>query len=588
MLYHLLAGRPPFLPELPLELYSQIVNEAPAPPSRWRPAAAGPGPSPALDAVCLRALAKGRAERFASAGELAEAALAAAQEDAAGGPRARRAPRALLGAALVLVSGLGVAAWRLGAAGEPLAPGGGPAEPAAVERGPSRPSRPSSSPEPAATRLDPLAAALARAQAALAKLDGPAAEAAAREALGLAPEAPAAVLCLARARDLQMDLAGARELLARLVVEPPRDPAARALHVEAHLLLARLLQADPRAGGYMAIRPHLDAAVALDPQSGRVLTRRGELGVDFARQLQDEGVRQDLLRAMQLEPTSAEVLSNFGYSLWDQASRIPRGDPRRDRTFEEARRVLDHALVIDPADPELWARRAWCQDELGRAPATQADFEQALERFRKAEGLAGHFYRLGRAARLEAEAGDTSSSARAIAALQRALAENGRHPLARAELGYLSYRLAWNQAPSQRRTQQLGASLEHLNKARTLNRRAWEGALWRAELLAAPWEGQNVRTALLEVAAAQELIPRDELWRAHLIRGMALLGAGQPQQALESLEAGLRERQDVPELYAVQAAALQALGRQDEAALAQAAAIRIGTAQQRTFEGRGR
>jgi formylglycine-generating enzyme required for sulfatase activity len=67
VLYELLTGALPFEGPVPSVLY-QIVHEAPTPPSRRRP-----GLCPALEAICLKALAKRPRERHADAAELAAA-----------------------------------------------------------------------------------------------------------------------------------------------------------------------------------------------------------------------------------------------------------------------------------------------------------------------------------------------------------------------------------------------------------------------------------------------------------------------------------------------------------------------------------
>jgi hypothetical protein len=72
ILYQLLTGRLPFEGSV-TEVLSQIVGQPPAPPSKHRP-----GLDPRLDAVCLKALRKDVADRYASMGDLA-AALADCQ-----------------------------------------------------------------------------------------------------------------------------------------------------------------------------------------------------------------------------------------------------------------------------------------------------------------------------------------------------------------------------------------------------------------------------------------------------------------------------------------------------------------------------
>ncbi len=63
MLYEILTGRPPFTGTDPREVIARVLAETPAPPRSINPAA--------LQAVCLKALARDPAGRYASAGELA-------------------------------------------------------------------------------------------------------------------------------------------------------------------------------------------------------------------------------------------------------------------------------------------------------------------------------------------------------------------------------------------------------------------------------------------------------------------------------------------------------------------------------------
>jgi len=68
VLYEMLTGRPPFEGPSPMEVLAKVVRDAPRPirPKRR-------DVSEALEAVVMRALAKGRAERYPSAAAMAEA-----------------------------------------------------------------------------------------------------------------------------------------------------------------------------------------------------------------------------------------------------------------------------------------------------------------------------------------------------------------------------------------------------------------------------------------------------------------------------------------------------------------------------------
>jgi serine/threonine protein kinase/tetratricopeptide (TPR) repeat protein len=74
ILYQMLSGRPPFESASAVEILHRHIHEPPLPPSELLRA----DPDP-LEAVCLRALAKNREERFADAAEFREAVVEAAR-----------------------------------------------------------------------------------------------------------------------------------------------------------------------------------------------------------------------------------------------------------------------------------------------------------------------------------------------------------------------------------------------------------------------------------------------------------------------------------------------------------------------------
>jgi serine/threonine-protein kinase len=106
VLYELLAGRVPFQGSVP-DVLERVVSDEPPPPSRVRP-----GIDPALEAVCLKAMAKRPEDRFRSMAELA-AAL-----DVLGGRR--RVPAVLAAASAVLLVCGGV--WWMNRPGPPAEP----------------------------------------------------------------------------------------------------------------------------------------------------------------------------------------------------------------------------------------------------------------------------------------------------------------------------------------------------------------------------------------------------------------------------------------------------------------------------------
>jgi serine/threonine protein kinase len=106
ILYEMLTGRVPFSNQSTSAVLLSHLQEAPAPPARFRAEL-----SPALEQVVLRALAKNPQHRFASAAQMAErlTAVVAGElvafeplpEEAATRPRQPRLPRALAAAAAV-------------------------------------------------------------------------------------------------------------------------------------------------------------------------------------------------------------------------------------------------------------------------------------------------------------------------------------------------------------------------------------------------------------------------------------------------------------------------------------------------------
>jgi len=102
VLYHLLAGRTPFISESPLGIAIQHVSDAPEPPSRFRATHAG------LEAVCLKALAKRPDDRFQTAREM------------------RRALRLALGQAASMLPSIVPAPAVAAAASKPTGAGNGP------------------------------------------------------------------------------------------------------------------------------------------------------------------------------------------------------------------------------------------------------------------------------------------------------------------------------------------------------------------------------------------------------------------------------------------------------------------------------
>ena len=97
VLYAMLCGRPPFNEATVLATLNALVSNAPVSPSTYRP-----GLDPALEAICLRSLAKRPEKRYASASALADA-LRAYRSGEAGAQGRHVALGTLLVAACVLL-----------------------------------------------------------------------------------------------------------------------------------------------------------------------------------------------------------------------------------------------------------------------------------------------------------------------------------------------------------------------------------------------------------------------------------------------------------------------------------------------------
>jgi len=66
-LYAMVAGRPPFEADSPMEILMKVIRDEAEPPRRWNPAV-----SPALETIILKALEKEPQRRYATAAELAD------------------------------------------------------------------------------------------------------------------------------------------------------------------------------------------------------------------------------------------------------------------------------------------------------------------------------------------------------------------------------------------------------------------------------------------------------------------------------------------------------------------------------------
>ncbi|HXX93320.1 MAG TPA: protein kinase, partial [Planctomycetota bacterium] len=72
MLFEILAGRVPYQGQTPIQVIMKVIQEPPPAPSRVAESRGLPAPDPGLESVCLKAISKKPADRYATAGEFAD------------------------------------------------------------------------------------------------------------------------------------------------------------------------------------------------------------------------------------------------------------------------------------------------------------------------------------------------------------------------------------------------------------------------------------------------------------------------------------------------------------------------------------
>jgi hypothetical protein len=326
-LYTALAGEPPFDGESLVQLVQQTMSEEPR-----RPAAVNPQAGGELDDVLLRCLAKEPSERYARAGELAEA-LRAVQRGEGAGLKAWAWALALL--AVVVAAGA-AAVWRSGSRQAPP-----------EHAGPEE--TPSASPDDVPAG-DPLQACLA------ADIPDEAQIAAAEEALCALAEQGASLPLEAlgalrpgaarwRLRTLGLLLAGqARPAADELAAAPGALPARLRQLVELALEAEGIVVEGPRRG--FEIPPPEEAIAAL----AHLLERAEHL----AAQHDDDRVRRWALERVQAGAARLVVLARDRVPSPDEAELagwLPTGWERRARAL-----VPDSPAVAPLRIAGGWAR----------------------------------------------------------------------------------------------------------------------------------------------------------------------------------------------------------------------------------------
>jgi tetratricopeptide (TPR) repeat protein len=357
-LYAMLTGGAPHVAGSLIELLVHMERD-PAPPSRL-----AKGLDAALDAICVRCLAREPARRYVTAGALASALRTYLETEPAVRPPALGAPTsALAGAVVVLLAVVGALAWSLvpvdprvpaedvvGSPVEPTQPVE-PAEPPTVESAEPPPVEPVE-PQP----LDPHMGSTPAARRAFDRgmgLDGAGDTAGAKRAydraLELAPDYARALGQRGRARRILGEYPGAIDDLTHAVeLDPVGLPDAWIERGYARV------QAGDVSGGI----EDCTRAIAVAPDYWRGYHERG-LWRSQAGEV--DGMVEDFDAAGERGLPSAQLV------------RLEVGLLVSARRYETALRGVERGLDMDPEVPSLWLYRAQCRLELGDRPGGLAD-----------------------------------------------------------------------------------------------------------------------------------------------------------------------------------------------------------------------
>jgi tetratricopeptide (TPR) repeat protein len=496
----LLTNQRPFDGDSPISIMSALLKADPP-----RPSLVAPGSPPALDRVCLQALAKAPEQRPTAAG-LGQAVRAARRPPQVAPPRNVGLILALVGGALGLLAVLGGILLQDpegSPSTQPLASvgtsGQGESAEALVEPlvEATQPPQPPVVPGP-----DP-AAALADLREHLDRLDPTAARASLRAVPARLSQAEAAEALLSEGRlaDLELDFPRATGLLERLLRHPGATGEQR---YQALLLLALL--ADPLANPTVSSRRYSEAQRA-DPTRWEAFARGGLLLLYSG---QWEAAKRDLDRALELAPSTGEVLTNYATYVWTVARELEPEEPRRAAGLAEARRLVDRAIELEPANAEAWSIRAWIlRGDEATTELQATDARQALSLFRGESTRVAYFAARGR----ELIAGGQPD---APVVLRRALAENRRHPVASTDMGWFLI----TQAQGLEEAGRLDKAAQAYHSARTqlrwstgLNAQYGRPLVLRAQVNLASWPEANRTIAAGQLQMALDVVlesPADE------------------------------------------------------------------------------
>ncbi len=119
----------------------------------------------------------------------------------------------------------------------------------------------------------------------------------------------------------------------------------------------------------------LDEAIAANPENVRLLYFRAMTGEKFD---QLDILEADLRRIIEIEPENADALNALGYTLTDKTDR-----------HEEAKVLIEKALVLRPDEPAFIDSLGWALYRLGDFEGAEQQLRRALELFQNDE-VAAH------------------------------------------------------------------------------------------------------------------------------------------------------------------------------------------------------
>jgi tetratricopeptide (TPR) repeat protein len=352
--------------------------------------------------------------------------------------------------------------------------------------------------------------------------------------------------------------------LSNLIARNPKNSLAFVLRGETNVL--RHNDADAAADFSMAVE--------LDPQNAERLSARGFFHLSRGNTVD---ALADFNLAIKLDPTNARARNNRGMA------RLASGD------LKESIEDFNVCLNLDPNFLAAYVNRSFACAKLDRRKEALADLDKALELDPKAAGV----YDTRGAVWLQAQEYE-----KAVADFTKAISLDGSNPNyysrrrsaltqlkrfdeAQADaikIEHLMQLAALNQAIFRDRSSpqpyidrgnffmrenQLDEALANFNRALELNSKSVEALTQRART----WLRREEPQKTIDDAKAALAIERRE--DTYGVRGDAYRKLGQYDKALADYDAAQRIDQDVADTWALYAASLKQVGRDQDAAIAQ-------------------